>query len=178
MDFLIFSSLLFIILPWIVITYDIGCQWSKNMWNRMEDFLEAMRINPDTCVDVGNLSWHINAHGKDCRDSFSLGYLIGAGRTCREEVETSWSHTNALTSSIREMGPAAHHDTLNDHWSGWNFHKIVGFRMYSLINVTSSPHLSITRYIFPKVISDSICDVKMPSRDCRSAVKNIFCRNY
>jgi hypothetical protein len=71
----------------------------------MEDFPEAMKLNPDTRVDVGIPSWHINAHGKNCRDNFSLGYLAGAGRTCGEEVETSWSHTNALAPSVREMGP-------------------------------------------------------------------------
>jgi Kyakuja-Dileera-Zisupton transposase len=143
MDYLIFSALLFIVLPWIVITYDIGCQWSKNMRKRMDDYPDAMRIKPDTRVDVGVPSWHINSHGKDCRDNFSLGYLAGAGRTCGEEVETSWSHTNALAPSVREMGPAARHDTLNDHWGGWNFHKIVGFRMYSLHIDTSSPNIYI-----------------------------------
>jgi hypothetical protein len=146
MDYLILSALLVIFLPWIIITYDIGCQWSKNMWKRMEDFPEAMKLNPDTRVDVGIPSWHINAHGKNCRDNFSLGYLAGAGRTCGEEVETSWSHTNALAPSVREMGPAARHDTLNDHWSGWNFHKIVGFRMYSssLDTAASLPHIFLS----------------------------------
>ncbi|KIL54292.1 hypothetical protein M378DRAFT_92846, partial [Amanita muscaria Koide BX008] len=52
----------------------------------------------------------------------------GTGKTCGEEVEISWSHTNPLASSVREMGPAARHDTLNDHWNGWNFRKIVGLR--------------------------------------------------
>jgi len=56
--------------------------------------------------------------------------MKGVGRTCGEEVESSWSHTNPLAPSVREMGPAARHDTLNDHWNGWNFRKIVGFRMY------------------------------------------------
>src|SRR5882762_8963956 len=149
MDYLIFSALLFIFLPWIVITYDIGCQWSKNMWKRVEDFPDAMQIDPDTRVDVAIPSWHINAHGKKCRENFSLAYLVGAGRTCGEEVETSWSHTNALAPSVREMGPAARHDTLNDHWSGWNFHKIVGFRKFSFQSATSLPHSFQYRYIFP-----------------------------
>jgi hypothetical protein len=33
--------------------------------------------------------------------------------------------------SIREMGPAARHETLNDHWNGWNFRKIARFRKCS-----------------------------------------------
>ena len=56
--------------------------------------------------------------------------MKGAGRTCREEVENTWSSTNALAPSVREMAPGARPDTLNDHWNGWNFCKIVGFCMF------------------------------------------------
>jgi hypothetical protein len=54
--------------------------------------------------------------------------MEGVGRTVGEDIETMWSGTNPLAPSVREMGPAARHDTLNDHWIGWNFRKIVGFR--------------------------------------------------
>ena len=93
----------------------------------MVKFPEHMRINPNTKVDMAIPSWHINGHRERCRKDFCLGYTKGAGRTCREEVEISWSHTNPLAPSVREMGPVAQHDTLNDHWNGWNFQKIVSF---------------------------------------------------
>ncbi|KDR65963.1 hypothetical protein GALMADRAFT_232763 [Galerina marginata CBS 339.88] len=128
MDFIIFAALLGILLPWIFITYNIGCQWSKNFRSCMSDFPEHMQINPETRVDVAIPSWHINGHGKRYRSDFCLGYTPGAGRTCGEEVKITWSATNALGPSIREMAPAARHNTLNDQWNGWNFHKIVGFR--------------------------------------------------
>jgi hypothetical protein len=51
----------------------------------------------------------------------------GAGRTVGEDIETTWAGTNQLAPSVREMGPAVRHDTLNDQWNGWNFRKIVGF---------------------------------------------------
>jgi hypothetical protein len=127
MDFLIFSALVGIILPWIFIMYNIGCQWSKNFLSCMAEFPEKMRIKPGTKVDVIIPSWHINGHGERCRKDFCLGYMKGAGRTYREEVEISWSYTNPLAPSIREMTPAARHDALNNHWNGWNFHKIIGF---------------------------------------------------
>ena len=85
---------------------------------------------------------------KKCHENFSLGYLVGAGRTCGEEVETSWSHTNALAPSDREMGPAARHETLNDHWGGWNFKKIVGFRKCSLDSATSSAQFFLIQVPF------------------------------
>ena len=130
MDFIVFAALVGIILPWIFITYDIGCQWSKNFRARMLDFPDNMQINPAMKVDIVILSWHINGHGQRCRKEFCLGYTRGAGRTCGEEVETTWSSTNALAPSVREMAPGARHDTLNDHWNGWNFRKIVGFRTF------------------------------------------------
>lgn len=58
--------------------------------------------------------------------------ITRAGRTVGEDIETTWAGTNALAPSVREMGPAARHDTLNDHWNGWNFRKIVGFRAFLL----------------------------------------------
>ncbi len=94
----------------------------------MQEFPEDMRIRPETTVDTVIPSWHINGHGEPCRQNFCLSYLKGAGKTCGEEVEINWSHTNPLASSVREMGPAARHDTLNDHWNGWNFRRRVGFR--------------------------------------------------
>ena len=132
MDYIILSALLGVTLLRIILTYDIACQWSKNFKKRMtENFPEAMRISDQTTIDTAIPSWHINGHGQSCRQNFCLGYMKGAGRTCGEEVEVSWSHTNPLAPSVREMGPAARHDTLNDHWNGWNFRKIIGFRELS-----------------------------------------------
>jgi len=52
---------------------------------------------------------------------------------CGEEVETTWSSTNVLAPSVREMGPGARHNTLNNDWNGWNFRKIVGFHKFHSI---------------------------------------------
>jgi hypothetical protein len=127
-DFVIFAALVGITLLRIVLTYDIACQWSKNFRKRMEDFPSEMKIPDTTQVEVAIPGWHINGHGESCRDNFNLSYMDGVGRTVGEDVETTWAGTNPLAPSVREMGPAARHDTLNDHWNGWNFRKIVGFR--------------------------------------------------
>ena len=93
----------------------------------MGEFPDGLRLDATTSLEVGIPSWHINGHGDNCK-AFSLGYMDGVGRTCGEEVETTWAQTNALGTSIREMGPGARHETLNDQWCGLNFRKIVGFR--------------------------------------------------
>ena len=113
----------------VVITYDIICQWSKNFRKCMQNYPENMRIPETTEVGVAIPGWHINGHGEGCRTNFNLSYMEGAGRTVGEDIETTWAGTNQLAPSVREMGPAARHDTLNDQWNGWNFRKIVGFRM-------------------------------------------------
>ena len=94
----------------------------------MDEFPSEMKIPDTTQVEVAIPGWHINGHGASCRDNFNLSYMEGVGRTVGEDVETTWAGTNPLAPSVREMGPAARHDTLNDHWNGWNFRKIVGFR--------------------------------------------------
>jgi len=129
-DFGVLATLIGILLLRIVITYDIGCQWSKNLRKRMEDFLLEMQIPDTTKVDVAIPRWHINGHGESCRNNFNISYMEGARRTVGEDVETVWAGTNPLAPSIREMGPAARHDTLNDHWNGWNFRKVVRLRMF------------------------------------------------
>jgi hypothetical protein len=94
----------------------------------MAAFPPEMRIPESTKVDVAIPGWHINGHSDKCRNKFNLSYMEGAGRTTGEDIETTWAGTNSLGPSVREMGPAARHDTLNDHWNGWNFRKIAGFR--------------------------------------------------
>ena len=130
MDFIIFTALAGLPLLWIIITYDIICQWSRSFHKRMADFPPEMRIPEKTQVDVAIPGWHINAHGERCQENFNLSYMEGAGRTVGEDIETTWAGTNALGPSFWEMGPAACHNTLNNHWNGWNFQKIVGFRMF------------------------------------------------
>jgi hypothetical protein len=128
MDYIIFSALAGVKLRRIVITYDIGCQWCKNVQRRMEELPDDLKLDLTTMVKVGIPSWHINGHGKNCK-TFCLSYMDGVGRTCGEEVEMTWAQMNALGTSVREMGPGARHETLNDQWCGSNFQKIIAFRM-------------------------------------------------
>ena len=128
MDYIIFSALRNVTLRKVVLTYDIACQWSKNFRSRQDELPEHLWLNHNIEIAVTIPGWHINGHGKACKTDFCLSYMDGVGRTCGEDIETSWAHTNALGPSVREMGPGSRHETLNDHWSGWNFHKIVGFR--------------------------------------------------
>jgi len=135
---MVLYALLGITLSRIVISYDIGCQLSKNFSKRLNNYPEELRLSPDTKVEIGIPNWHVNGHGSFCRNNYSLNYKKGVGKTCGEDVEITWSHTNALAPSTREMGPGARRETLNDHWNGWNFRKLVGLCMLRICFATSS----------------------------------------
>ena len=44
MDFIALSAVIRILLIWLVITYDIGCQWSKNIYTWMEELVFASPV--------------------------------------------------------------------------------------------------------------------------------------
>ena len=107
MDYIILTSLAGTRLSHVVISYDIGCQWSKNFFQHMENFPDDLQLDPNVEIEVRIPTWHINGHGNECKANYSLGHMHGIGRTCGEDVETTWAQTNSLGTSIREMGSGA-----------------------------------------------------------------------
>ena len=73
-DYVVLSSVKGVRLPRIVLTFDINCQYSKKFWERMKKFPLEMQIDEDTAVEFAIPSWHINAHGADCRADFGLSF--------------------------------------------------------------------------------------------------------
>ena len=125
----------------------------------MLEYPDEMKLSPETSVEVGIPNWHVNGHGAFCQDNLSLNYIPRVGRTCGEDVEMSWAHTNSLAFSTREMGPGARQETLNDHWGGWNFGKIVGFHkfFFKLSLVLNNKYFLHNRYFVPKVLQGCKC---------------------
>jgi hypothetical protein len=128
MDYILLAVLALTTVLRLVITYDIACQWSKNLDKRLEKYPTRLQPKPGTKIETAVPSWHINGHGEPCQTNFALSYMEGMGRTCGDEIEGSFSHTNSLGSSLREMGPAARHDAINDIYSGYNLNKVVRLR--------------------------------------------------
>ncbi|KAJ7810465.1 hypothetical protein B0H13DRAFT_2384593 [Mycena leptocephala] len=86
MDYLLLSALLVFAMWWIVVSYDIACQFSKNFWLRMEKMPEHMRLRI--------LQENVWTHG--------------------EEVEQNWAFSNGVAASTKLMGPGSRHATLED----------------------------------------------------------------
>jgi hypothetical protein len=127
MDFLAFYTLAFSILTNIVFSYDIACQWSRNLKKRMlrlpsEMWIASYLFNA-LLFFIPKL--HIYAHGPKCQYVYSFNFRKWSARTDGEDPERFWSHINPASLSTREMSPGARFDALDSHAAHWNWRKIV-----------------------------------------------------
>ncbi|KAF9778059.1 hypothetical protein BJ322DRAFT_1015179, partial [Thelephora terrestris] len=95
--------------------------------------------HPDLDIKNMQLSYfiprfHRPSYGDLCQSKYLFNYARGVGRTHGETIEQSWSNMNLAALSTQEMGPGAWHLSLNDHWSGWNWKKILGMGMGSFVS--------------------------------------------
>jgi Kyakuja-Dileera-Zisupton transposase len=131
MDFILLYTLVGIIFMPLVLSYDIVCQWFRNLHTRIPQFPKIMRIPPSVFINITYVipKFHIYGHGSSCQFRFSLNFLKWSARTNGEDIERWWAHLNPLSMSTKEMAPGARTDTIDDHAAAWNFRKIVGFGM-------------------------------------------------
>ncbi|KAJ7825744.1 hypothetical protein B0H14DRAFT_3088554 [Mycena olivaceomarginata] len=109
------------------LSYDICCQWSKYLIERMKEMPNGIKLNFIlSLLRFVIPKLHIYGHKLACQLNFSLNYTPGAGRTDGEGIERPWANIGLVATSTREMGPGSHQDMLNDHWGHWNWQKLVG----------------------------------------------------
>jgi hypothetical protein len=117
----------------LVVSYDIVCQWHKNLWHRMKVLPHSWHVDQGTTkVTFLVPKFHLPAHVEFCNNTFSFNLTKGVGRTDGEGPERGWDHINPMAASTKEMGPGSRRDTLDDHFGDWNWKKIVGLgaRLY------------------------------------------------
>ncbi|THU99859.1 hypothetical protein K435DRAFT_658235 [Dendrothele bispora CBS 962.96] len=126
-DFIVASILRHIsILLIIIFSYDIVCQWSKKLINRLKNLPPMVRLNLALrAVKFVIPKLHILGHLISCQAKFSLSFTAGAGQTDAESIERLWSGLGGVSTSIKEMGPGSHQDTLEDHIGYWNWNKVI-----------------------------------------------------
>lgn len=111
----------------IVVSYDIACQWSKSILERLKKLPSLVRLNLIAqLIRFAVPKLHIHSHTRHCQENYSLNYLPGVGRTDGEGIERPWANIGATATSTRVMGPGSRIETLNDHWSHWNWQKTLG----------------------------------------------------
>ncbi|KAJ7030837.1 hypothetical protein C8F04DRAFT_1186481 [Mycena alexandri] len=102
------------------------CQWWKQLMARLallpplvHCFLILRMVN----FVIPKL--HIHAHTVLCNILYSLNLIPGSGQTDGEGIERPWANIGGVASSTRIMGPGARHDAIDDHWSFWNWMKLI-----------------------------------------------------
>ena len=130
MDYLVLSTLRALgVLPPLVLSYDIVCQWCLNFWERVLEFPEPLRLEQDQ-VDIRYAipMYHFRAHKEKGHNKYSLHLLEGVGRSCCEGIERNWPKHEETAASTREMGPGSRHDTLEDHfqYANWRVYTSIG----------------------------------------------------
>ena len=124
MDYIGYSAVGKIPVRILIWSYDIACQWMKNLRERMKDFPDDITLHPNTKqLRAAIPDFHLVGHGSKCQTPFNFMRIGSVGRTCGEGIETEWAAINLVATSVREMSPSARQEVLNDHWSFWNWCK-------------------------------------------------------
>ncbi|KAG6877691.1 hypothetical protein C0992_009434 [Termitomyces sp. T32_za158] len=124
MDYFVFSSIRQNTPKNVVVSYDIICQWAKHLVSRAETYATANEYHSHSWTFLVP-KFHLPAHCPECQVNFSFNFTRHVGRTDGEAPERGWAAINAISTSTKEMGPGSRRDTLDDHFSDYNWRKIV-----------------------------------------------------
>ncbi len=132
MDYLFLSSFLHGVPFDLVISYDISCQWSRNLLERIKQYAQSLHIPEGTFKHFIFLvpKFHLTAHIGTCHAQYSFNFVTKVGRTDGEAPERGWSRMNPIALSTSEMGPGSRRDTLDDHFGDGNWTKSTSMGEY------------------------------------------------
>ncbi|KAJ7838429.1 hypothetical protein B0H13DRAFT_2367453 [Mycena leptocephala] len=124
MDFIVMAALAGAAVMMLTISYDIACQWKKNLPERNGKLPERIRLDlENTEVQCGLPVWHASSHETECSNENSLSFLVGVGKSDGEGVERTWADLNPAAFHTKEMGLGNRADTLEDKVDSHNFLK-------------------------------------------------------
>ncbi|KAF9491277.1 hypothetical protein BDN71DRAFT_1592386 [Pleurotus eryngii] len=139
MDYLYFSSIKNHSLSTLVVSYDITCQWSRNLLLRSMTYPLELVGTQATDLRLTFLipKFHLYVHRTECQINYSFNLTPGVGCTDGESPERGWAAMNPVTSSTKEMGPGSRRDTLDNHFSDYNWWKVTSLHELKLIYMFS-----------------------------------------
>ncbi|CAK5273727.1 unnamed protein product [Mycena citricolor] len=127
MDFIAFSALAGFGLLWLTLSYDIGCQWNKNLEDRMKRLPSELHLPlKDLEVQCGLPVWHAASHNSECQNANSLSFKPGVGKTDGEGIERVWSTLNPTGYATRTSSLGSRADVLEEKIDHNNFMKNLG----------------------------------------------------
>ncbi|KAE9384048.1 hypothetical protein BT96DRAFT_842855 [Gymnopus androsaceus JB14] len=121
------------LLLWILLSYDIICQWFKKLAERIKNLPPLVRLTIVRRIIAFVIpKLHILGHLLSCQDYFNLLYTLGAAMSDMEGIERIWSGSGLLGTSTREMGPGSRQNTIEDYWHNWNWRKNTSQGMFAI----------------------------------------------
>lgn len=110
----------------VLVSYDIGCQWSKNLNKRLAlySLSSSFKLSSLAYWRVVVPKFHLAGHGADCQLRFNINFTRGAGRMTGEMIESGWAQSGSMAVWTRENGPFARRAILDDHWNSENWRKL------------------------------------------------------
>ncbi|KZV60207.1 hypothetical protein PENSPDRAFT_594339, partial [Peniophora sp. CONT] len=131
MDFILAALVRRLRVPRLHLSYDIICQYSRNLERRMTDVSEeswihvgAQKLLYDIKTTFAVPKFHSPGHKAQCQQWFNLGLQLYTGQTDGEASERGWAGLNPAASSMKEMGPGTMRDTVDFYCNAWNWRKI------------------------------------------------------
>jgi hypothetical protein len=129
MDFILRSALLNFLIFYLILSYDIACQYGKNFWSRMSQMPDWMTfLVASACVWFKVPNFHLPPHQQAFHSAFSFHYMWGTGRTHGETVEQNWEFTNGAAASTKMMGLGTRASTLEDLFGFHNWRRTAAWR--------------------------------------------------
>lgn len=126
MDFIVGSSLRLSTVLFVILSYDIACQWFTNLAERMKTWPEGIKIPPQIQTRPLIPKLHEPGHKKVKHEMYSFNFAHGVGQTDGECPERIWAHHNVLGNATKTQGPGSRQDVLDDHFGFWNWQKYAG----------------------------------------------------
>ncbi|KAJ7933057.1 hypothetical protein B0H13DRAFT_2307333 [Mycena leptocephala] len=128
MDFILFSAIINTIILYLILSYDIACQYSKKFWTRMTGLPSAMHIDKSkVAVWFKVPNFHMLGHRDPCHSPFSFHWMWGAGVTDGEDVEQNWI-SRMGRQDHEDDGPGARHAFLEGLFGFHNWMRTVSYR--------------------------------------------------
>jgi hypothetical protein len=127
MDYLFLASIVKTILQFIILSYDITCQWGINVFARMNapTMPESLHLPTLTILRKFVPKFHLPPHKVKCHTLFSFNFALGVGQTDGKGVKQNWSVLNGIASSLLMMGPSGCWDTLDNFCNFSNWRKTI-----------------------------------------------------
>ncbi|KAF7321207.1 hypothetical protein HMN09_00209300 [Mycena chlorophos] len=111
----------------VMVSYDIACQWSKNLLARLAALPNLVRLKIVLAMYRFVIpKMHIKGHVLLCQLLFSLYLALASGQLDGEGIERIWAMCGGVAASTKSSGPGARSDQLEDHWGFWNWSKLIG----------------------------------------------------